>query len=280
MTQLNRRKIINKLAIGICGIAATIGTFWFVFIISTVFINGISALNFDLLFEEAVPPGQEGGGLKHAFIGQAMITLFAVIIGIPLGLMGGTFLAEYGRGSKLAKFLSSLSDIMISIPSIVVGTFIYTLLVEPIGHFNGWAGSIALAVIMIPIIIRTTEDMMRIVPMELREAAFALGAPYYKVIWSIVYKSASSGILTGILMAIARIAGETAPLLFTSFNNNFLSMNMNESMPSLTVTIYQYAMGPYEIWHSQAWAASFLITFAILIVTLSSKLTLKRGASG
>ncbi|MCB0279694.1 MAG: phosphate ABC transporter permease PstA [Calditrichaeota bacterium] len=276
--QVAKRKLVNKIAIGICGLTAVIGTFWFLFIIITVFINGISALNFDLLLEEAVPPGQAGGGLKHAFVGQALITLVAIVVGIPLGMMGGTFLAEYGRGSKLAKFLSSLSDIMISIPSIVVGTFVYTLMVEPVGHFNGWAGSIALAIIMIPIIIRTTEDMMKIVPMELREAAFALGAPYYKVIWSVVYKSAASGILTGVLMAIARIAGETAPLLFTSFNNNFFSLNMNESMPSLTVTIYQYAMGPYDVWHSQAWAASFLITFAILIVTLSSKLMLKRGA--
>lgn len=251
--------------------------FWLIFIIGTVFYFGMSSLNLDLILNEAVPPGEAGGGLRHAFVGQILITACAVVIGIPLGLFGGTYLAEYGRGKALAKWISSLADIMISIPSIVVGTFIYTIMVHPIGHFNGWAGSVALAVIMIPIIIRTTEDMLRIVPMELREAAFALGAPYYKVILNVLYKRAASGILTGMLMAISRIAGETAPLLFTSFNNNFYSTDMNEAMPSLTVTIYQYAMGPYDSWHSQAWAAAFVITISILLITLSTKLMLNKG---
>ena len=258
MLRTNRRKLINNIALSFSGFAAMIGIFWLVFIIGSVIAEGISSLNIQLLTEEPAPPGIEGGGLKHAFVGQLMLTAVAVVIGIPLGLLGGTYLAEYGRNEKIAKIISSLSDIMISIPSIVVGTFIYTVIVRPVGQFNGWAGSVALAIIMIPIIIRTTEDMLKLVPNELREAAFALGAPYYKVIWSVVYKKAASGIITGILMAIARIAGETAPLLFTSFNNNFFTTNMNESMPSLTVTIYQYAMGPYEDWHSQAWAASLV----------------------
>lgn len=277
MTRDDKRKLTSKIAVLICGGAAAVAIFWLFFIIGTVFYNGISSLNFDLLLNDAVAPGDDGGGLRHAFVGQIMITAVAVLFGIPLGLFGGTYLAEYGKSSKLASWISNLSDIMISIPSIVVGTFIYTLLVQPIGHFNGWAGAAALAVIMIPIVIRTTEDMLRIVPMELREAAFALGAPYYKVIISVIYKRAASGILTGMLMAISRIAGETAPLLFTSFNNNFFTTDMNESMPSLTVTIYQYAMGPYDSWHSQAWAAAFIITISILLITLSTKLMLKKG---
>ncbi len=277
LTRDAKRKLISKLAIGICGGTAAVAIFWLIFIIGTVFYFGMSSLNLDLILNEAVPPGEAGGGLRHAFVGQILITACAVVIGIPLGLFGGTYLAEYGRGKALAKWISSLADIMISIPSIVVGTFIYTIMVHPIGHFNGWAGSVALAVIMIPIIIRTTEDMLRIVPMELREAAFALGAPYYKVILNVLYKRAASGILTGMLMAISRIAGETAPLLFTSFNNNFYSTDMNEAMPSLTVTIYQYAMGPYDSWHSQAWAAAFVITISILLITLSTKLMLNKG---
>lgn len=277
MTRDDKRKLTSKFAVLICGGTAAVAIFWLFFIIGTVFYNGISSLNFDLLLNDAVAPGDDGGGLRHAFVGQIMITAVAVLFGIPLGLFGGTYLAEYGKSSKLASWISNLSDIMISIPSIVVGTFIYTLLVQPIGHFNGWAGAAALAVIMIPIVIRTTEDMLRIVPMELREAAFALGAPYYKVIISVIYKRAASGILTGMLMAISRIAGETAPLLFTSFNNNFFTTDMNESMPSLTVTIYQYAMGPYDNWHSQAWAAAFIITISILLITLSTKLMLKKG---
>jgi phosphate transport system permease protein len=278
LLRTSRRKIVNNIALSFSGIAALIGIFWLVFIIGSVIAQGISSINIELLTEEPTPPGIEGGGLKHAFVGQLMLTLVAVVIGIPLGLFGGTYLAEYGRNEKVAKIISSLSDIMISIPSIVVGTFIYTVIVRPVGQFNGWAGSIALAIIMIPIIIRTTEDMLKLVPNELREAAFALGAPYYMVIWSVVYKKAASGIITGVLMAIARIAGETAPLLFTSFNNNFFTTDMNGSMPSLTVTIYQYAMGPYEDWHSQAWAASLLITLVILIMTIISKVLVRRGA--
>jgi phosphate transport system permease protein len=222
-----------------------------------------------------VPPGFEGGGLRNAFVGQMLITLVAMVIGIPVGVLGGTFLSEYGRHTKMGRFISTLSDIMVSVPSIVIGTFVYAIMVKPIGHFNGWAGGVALAIIMIPVVIRTTEDMMALVPWSLREAAFALGAPYYKVITQVVYRGAATGIFTGILLSIARVAGETAPLLFTSFNNSFFTTNLNDSTPSLTVTIFQYAMGPYDDWHGMAWAAALVITAAILLVTITGRLLIK-----
>ncbi|RMD91320.1 MAG: phosphate ABC transporter permease PstA, partial [Calditrichaeota bacterium] len=276
MTNLKKRKIKSALALSLTGLAAAIGILFLVFILYEVIKNGISSFHIELFTEDPAPPGIEGGGLRNAFVGQLLITLGAIIMGVPVGILGGTFLAEYGRNSKLASLISSLSDIMVSIPSIVVGTFVYAILVYPVGQFNGWAGSVALAIIMIPVVIRTTEDMLKLVPWSLREAAFALGAPYHKVILNVVYKSAASGILTGTLLAIARVAGETAPLLFTSFNNNFFSLNMNEPMASLTVTIFNYAMGPYDDWHSKAWAASFIITFTILLITIVSRIFVKR----
>ncbi len=179
------------------------------------------------------------------------------------------------RGRTIARIISILADIMVSVPSIVIGTFIYAILVKPVGHFNGWAGAVALAIIMVPVVLRTTEDMLSLVPWTIREAAFALGAPYYKVITQVVYRAAATGILTGILLSIARVAGETAPLLFTSFNNSFYSLNMNQPISSLTVTIFQYAMGPYDSWHSQAWAAAFVITIFILFLTITGRLIIK-----
>ena len=204
-----------------------------------------------------------------------MITICATLIGVPVGILGGTFLAEYAKRTRFARVISVLADIIVSVPSIVVGTFIYALLVKPLGHFSGWAGAVALSVIMIPVVLRTTEDMLSMVPWTLREAAFALGAPYYKVIIQVVYRGAATGILTGVLLSIARVAGETAPLLFTSFNNNFFSWDMNRPIASLTVTIFQYAMGPYDDWHSQAWAAAFVITVFILMLTLLGRFFLK-----
>ena len=270
-----RRKIESYIALSLSTLAALFGLFWLIFILGDVLIEGIGALNLGLFINDPTPPGVEGGGLKNAFVGQLMITFFATLIGVPIGVLGGTFLAEYARGSKLARTISILSDIMVSVPSIVIGTFIYAILVRPIGHFNGWAGSVALAIIMVPVVLRTTEDMLSLVPWTLREAAFALGAPYYKVIIQVVYRGAAAGILTGILLSIARVAGETAPLLFTSFNNSFFSTNMNEPIASLTVTIFQYAMGPYDNWHAQAWAASFMITIFILILTIFGRLIIR-----
>ncbi len=276
MTHYTKRRVENLVAISLCTLSAGIGLFWLFFILVDVVIEGVGALNLSLFLEDPAPAGIEGGGLRNAFLGQLLLTFFAALFGVPLGLLGGTFLAEYGRGSRIARIISLLSDIMTSVPSIVVGTFAYAILVKPFGHFNGWAGSFALALIMIPIIVRTTEEMLKLVPWELREAAFALGAPYYRVILSVVYRGASAGILTGILLSVARVAGETAPLLFTSFNNTFFSVNMNEPVPSLTVTVFQYAMGPYESWHAQAWAASLVITVFILVVTLLGRFIIFR----
>ncbi|MFK5925311.1 MAG: phosphate ABC transporter permease PstA [Desulfuromusa sp.] len=275
MTEIAKRKIVNTCALSLACAAAALGLFWLIFILADVLRHGIAYITPGLFLNEAAPPGMEGGGLKHAFIGQLLITFFAVLIGIPLGILGGTYLAEYGRHRWIGRFISTLSDIMISVPSIVVGTFVYAIFVKPLGHFSGFAGSLALAIIMIPVVLRTTEEMIALVPWEIREAAFALGAPYYKVILQVVYRGAATGIFTGILLAIARIAGETAPLLFTSFNNMFLTTNMNEPMPSLTVTIYQYAMGPYDDWHEMAWAASFVITMFILGLTILGRLLIR-----
>lgn len=270
-----RRKIENFIALSFCGLAAFFGLFWLIFILGDVLIHGIGALNWSLFSSDPVPPGVEGGGLRNAFAGQLLITLMATLIGIPVGILGGTFLAEYARRTKLARIISVLSDIMVSVPSIVVGTFIYAIVVRPLGHFSGWAGAVALAVIMIPVVLRTTEDMLSLVSWTMREAAFALGAPYYKVIIQIVYRGAATGILTGVLLSIARVAGETAPLLFTSFNNNFFSWDINKPIASLTVTIFQYAMGPYDEWHVQAWAASLMITVFILLLTILGKLIIR-----
>jgi phosphate transport system permease protein len=275
MTREQRRKIESFLALGLSGLAALFGLFWLVFILGDVLVHGIGALNPGLFFNDPVPAGQAGGGLRNAFVGQLMITFSATLIGVPVGVLGGTFLAEYARGTKTARVISVLSDIMVSVPSIVIGAFVYAVLVRPLHHFSGWAGAVALAVIMIPVVLRTTEDMLSLVPWTIREAAFALGAPYYKVIIQVVYRGAATGILTGVLLSMARVAGETAPLLFTSFNNSFFSTDMKGPVASLTVTIFQYAMGPYQDWHSQAWAAAFVITLFILALTMLGRLLLK-----
>lgn len=275
MKIIKKRKAENFIALSFSTAAALFGLFWLVFILYDVITHGIGALNLSLFLNNPAPPGAEGGGLRNAFIGQLLITFFATLIGVPVGVLGGTFLAEYARGKKFARVISILSDIMVSVPSIVIGTFIYAVIVKPTGQFSGWAGAVALAIIMIPVVLRTTEDMLSLVPWTLREAAFALGAPYYKVITQVVYRGAATGILTGILLSIARVAGETAPLLFTSFNNAFFSTNMNQPVASLTVTIFQYAMGPYESWHQQAWAASFVITLFILMITITGRLIIK-----
>ncbi|WP_456400255.1 phosphate ABC transporter permease PstA [Persephonella sp.] len=267
-----KRKLKGNIALILSTAAAFMGLFWLVFIIFDVLRHGITAINLDLFLEDPAPPGVPGGGLRNAFVGQLLITSVATIIGVPLGILGGTFIAEYARGTVFARIISILSDIMVSVPSIVVGTFIYALLVKPFGHFSGWAGATALAFIMIPVVLRTTEDMLKLVPWTLREAAFALGASYFRVIKDIVYRAAATGILTGVILAIARIAGETAPLLFTSFNNSYFTTNMNEPIASLTVTIFNYSMGPYEDWHQKAWAAAFIITIVILFVTVTSRL--------
>lgn len=273
---MKRRKILSGIALFVCFLTALWGIFWLFFIIIDVLRHGITAINPALFLNDPAPPGEQGGGLRNAFVGHFMITICATLIGVPVGVLGGTFLAEYGRKYKISKVISTLADIMVSVPAIIVGAFVYAIIVKPLGHFSGWAGAVSLGIIMIPTVLRTTENMLSLIPWTLREAAFALGAPYYKVIIQVVYRGAATGILTGIILAIARVTGEAAPLLFTSFNNTFFSLNMNEPIASLTVTIFQYAMGPYEDWHTQAWGASLMITVFILLATITGRLLIKR----
>jgi phosphate transport system permease protein len=245
--------------------------FW---ILGILVYNGVDALNMNIFTLEGAPPGYAESGLKHALIGQLYLVGVATIIGVPLGILAGTYLSEYGQKSKLAETIRDVSDIMMSAPSIVIGAFVYAIIVAPMGHFSGWAGSIALTIIMLPIILRTTDDMLQLVPSTLREAAFALGAPKYKVVIQVVYRGAKAGILTGILLGIARVAGETAPLLFTSFNDNFLNHDMMEPMASLTVTMYNYATSPYEDWQKLGWAAAFILSMFILGLNIIGRLFL------
>ncbi|MDR2460300.1 MAG: phosphate ABC transporter permease PstA [Deltaproteobacteria bacterium] len=274
MSYLKRRKIINILALTISTLCAALGLILLFIILFDVLKEGMESLSFSIFTKDPAPPGREGG-LRCAFLGQGLITLIAALVGVPIGVLGGTFLAEYGKDMKLTKFLGRLSDMAMSVPSIVIGAFVYAVLVLPLGGFNGWAGAAALAIIILPIIVRTTADMMSLVPAALREAAFALGASYHKVIVSVVWRSAMSGILTGILLALARVAGETAPLLFTSFNSNHFQLNLNQAVPSLTVSIYQYAASPYESWVKLAWAAAFVITVLVLFLNILGRVVVR-----
>lgn len=272
MTHTQKRILINNIVMVLSTLSAVIGIGFLLWILSILVINGVDALSWSIFTEEGAPPGYEDSGLKHALIGQLMIVGVATFVGVPLGIMAGTYLSEYGQKSKLAETIRDVSDIMMSAPSIVIGAFVYAVVVVPMGHFSGWAGSIALTIIMLPIILRTTDDMLQLVPSTLREAAFALGAPKYKVIIQVVYRGAKAGILTGILLGVARVAGETAPLLFTSFNDNFLNTDMMEPMASLTVTMYNYATSPYEDWQKLGWAAAFILSMFILTLNILGRL--------
>lgn len=264
MDAFKKRKIANAVVLVLSTAAALFGIMWLFWILGTLLYKGLSTLSLEVFIGNPPAPGDNTGGLKHAIVGQTLIVLTATIIGIPIGILAGTYLSEYGKGSKLANFIRDMSDVMMSVPSIVVGTFIYAVLVKPVGHFMGFAGAVSLAIMMIPIILRTTDNMLSMVPPELREAAYALGATKFKVIKDVVYRSAIAGILTGVILSVARIGGETAPLLFTSFNNNFFTLDMTQPMASLTVTMYDYAMSPYEYWQKLAWAAAIILTFGVL----------------
>ncbi len=264
MDAFQKRKLINAIILVFSTLAALFGIMWLFWILGTLLYKGFSTLSLDVFLGDPPAPGDSSGGLKHAIVGQTLIVLLATVIGIPIGILAGTYLSEYGKNSRLANFVRDMSDVMMSIPSIVVGTFIYAVLVKPVGHFMGLAGSLSLAVMMIPIVLRTTDDMLRMVPPELREAGYALGATKFKVIKDIVYRAAITGIVTGVILSVARIGGETAPLLFTSFNNNFFTTNIFQPMASLTVTMYDYAMSPYKYWQDLAWAAAIILTFGVL----------------
>ena len=274
MTHTQKRLIVNNIVLTLSTLSALIGIAFLFWILYVLVANGVNAINWDIFAFEGAPPGYEESGLKHALIGQLILVGVATLIGVPLGVMAGTYLSEYGRNSKLANTIRDISDIMMSAPSIVIGSFVYAIIVVPMGNFSGWAGVAALSIIMIPIILRTTDDMLALVPSTLREAAFALGAPKYKVIIQVVYRGAKAGILTGVLLGVARVAGETAPLLFTSFNDNFMSTDLSEPMASLTVTMYNYATSPYEDWQQIGWAAAFILSMFILGLNIIGRLFL------
>ncbi len=268
---ISKRKAVNFIMLSLSTLTALYGLIWLFWILADVIVNGLRFVSPDLFLNDPAPPGVEGGGLRHAFVGHFIITALATLIGVPIGIGAGLFFAEYGRHSKLAGYLRSVTDVIVSFPSIVVGTLVYAILVKPVGHFMGIAGSVALALLMIPVIAITTDEILRLVPNSLREAGYALGAYRWQVVKDITLPAAKRGILTGVILGIARIAGETAPLLFTSFNSNFLTFNPFEAMASLTVTIFQYAMGPYKEWHGQAWAAAFILTAGTLLFFITAK---------
>ena len=271
---LIKRKTFNLVFLALTWIAVSIGLAILFWILGYLTLKGIQGINLDLFTKVGGDPND--GGLLHAFVGYAIISILTILIGVPLGILIGIYLAEYARFSKFGQLISNTSDIMLAAPSIVIGVFVYIVLVKPLGTFNALAGAVALAILMIPVILKTTQNMLHLVPDTLREAAIALGAPKWKVIFSVVLPAAKLGILTGTILGIARIVGETAPLLFTSFNNNFLNFNIFKPMASLTVTIYQYALSPFPNWQKQAFAAALILTFFVLFSTLLAKWILQR----
>lgn len=270
------RRIADKLLIGASTLATLVGILVLGSILGMLIIEGVKGFS-PLLFTEPTPgPGSEGGGIANAILGSLVMTFLGIVVATPVGVMAGTFLAEYGRNSKLADLVRFLNDILLSAPSILIGLFVYTLMVRPMGSYSGWAGAVALAIIATPVIVRTTEDMLRLVPSTLREAGAALGAPPSKVITAITWRGASAGIVTGIILALARIAGETAPLLFTALNNNsWFSANLMGGVPNLPVMIYQFALSPYPNWQQLAWAGALLITVTILALSIVARFVIK-----
>jgi len=252
------------------------GLVWLTWILLTLLWEGAAALRPSILYEMTPPPGATGGGLANAIAGSLVMVTAGTVIGTPIGVLAGTYLAEYGRSSWLANATRFLNDMLLSAPSIIIGLFVYSVYVAQVKHFSGWAGSFALSLIVIPVVVRTTDDMLKLVPNSLREAAVALGCPMWKMVTMVCYRAARAGILTGILLAVARISGETAPLLFTALNNQFWSSNMNAPMANLPVVIFQFAMSPYEDWQRLAWAGAALITAAVLALNIIARLVLSK----
>ena len=262
-----RRKLADLLALVFAGAATLFGLTWLVWILGTTLVEGGAALS-PQLFTAMTPPPGESGGLLNAFYGSAVMVLLALVIGTPIGVAAGTYLAEHGRHSRAALAIGFINDVLLSAPSIVIGLFVYELVVRPSGHFSGFAGALALAMILLPIVVRTTDEALRMVPNTMREAAFALGVPRWRVTARILYKAALSGIVTGVLLGLARIAGETAPLLFTALNNQFWTASLGEPLANLPVVIFQYAMSPYDQCHALAWAGAFVLTAFVLSLNL------------
>jgi phosphate transport system permease protein len=272
----SQRKRSNTIGLVLSMSAMALGMIFLLWILSILFIKGFSAIDLNMFTQSTPAPGSEGGGLANAIVGSLMIVATCTLISTPIGVMAGIYLSEYGARSKIASITRFVNDIMLSAPSIVIGLFIYAVLVAQVKHFSGWAGTIALALIAIPVVVRTTENMLQLVPGSLREAAYALGAPKWKVAFSVTLTAARSGVITGILLALARVSGETAPLLFTALNNQFFSTNMNSPMANLPVVIFQFAMSPYDNWVNLAWGAALLITMVVLGLNILTRVVFRQ----
>ncbi|HUQ24656.1 MAG TPA: phosphate ABC transporter permease PstA [Burkholderiales bacterium] len=270
------RKRTNLILLTISGLAVLFGLFWLAWILGTLFYEGGHALARAALYYQMTPPPGADGGLANAIVGSAMLIAMGTLLGTPVGILAGTWLAEFGKGGWLANATRFLNDVLLSAPSIVIGLFVYSVYVAQVRHFSGWAGALALALIVIPVVVRTTDDMLKLVPNSLREATAALGCPAWRMIVFVTYRAASTGIVTGILLAVARISGETAPLLFTSLNNQFWSLNMNAPMSNLPTVIFQFAMSPYQDWHRLAWGGAALITITVLLLNIIARSLFRR----
>jgi phosphate transport system permease protein len=274
-----RRRHKNSITMALSLAATAFGLGWLVLILGVLLYEGFSGLSL-AVFTEMTPPPGSSGGLLNAIMGSLVLTGLAVLIGTPIGILAGTYMAEYGRHDRLTSVVRFINDILLSAPSIVIGLFIYEVMVYPMGHFSGWAGSVALAVIVIPVVVRTTEDMLTLVPDSLREAAASIGLPRSLMITRIAYRAAKAGMVTGVLLAVARISGETAPLMFTALNNQFWNSNLNAPVASLPVVIFQFALSPYKDWQSLAWTGALIITFAVLALSITARaLTTSRKQS-
>ena len=271
-----KRRFVNAFNLVASGLCAAFGLFWLVWILWTTLRHGIAAMKPGLFTQMTPPPGSEGG-LANALFGSLAMSLAAIVIGTPIGIAAGTWLAEFARRKALGEVVRFVNDILLSAPSIVLGLFVYTLVVRPSSHFSGWAGAIALALIVVPVVVRTTDEMLQLVPTTMREAALSLGIPQWKVTLQVLYRSALPGIVTGVLLALARVSGETAPLLFTALNNQYWSHDMSAPMASMPVVIFQYAMSPYESWQALAWAGAFVVTAFVLLLSIVSRAILLRN---
>jgi phosphate transport system permease protein len=271
-----RRRRSNATATVLALAATAFGLGWLVLILGSLLWQGFSGLSLEVFTQMTPPPGASGG-LLNPIVGSLILTFIAVAIGTPIGILAGTYMAEYGRYDRLTSVVRFINDILLSAPSIVVGLFIYEVMVAPMGHFSGWAGGVALAVLVIPVVVRTTEDMLTLVPNALREAATSIGLPRSLTITRICYRAARAGMVTGVLLAVARISGETAPLLFTSLNNQFWSTNLNAPIASLPVVIFQFALSPYKDWQSLAWTGALIITLAVLALSITARALVPSG---
>jgi len=278
-TLFAKRKRANLFGLTFSLVAMSIGMIFLLWILAILLFKGFSAISPALFLEISPAPGTPGGGLANAIIGSLLMVFFCAFLSTPIGILAGIYLSEYGDNNKFSQVTRFVTDIMLSAPSIVIGLFVYAIIVYQVKHFSGWAGTVALSLIAIPVVVRTTENMLKLVPSTLREAAFALGAPKWKVSLTVVLRAAKSGVITGVLLAIARVSGETAPLLFTALNNQFFSTNMNAPMANLPVMIFQFAMSPYDNWVNLAWGGALLITFAVLGINIIARVALREKVS-